>query len=61
MDLIEKQMQAEIQKKNEKERERLFNADYFDRNERESPLGKTEPTNPAPGGSASKPQGDTRP
>ena len=40
--LIEKQMQAEAQKKNEQEKDRRFNTEYFEKSRRESPLGEPE-------------------
>jgi TolA-binding protein len=43
---IERQMKAELLKKDEKERDRFFQTDYFDTRRRESPVGAPAPERP---------------
>jgi hypothetical protein len=38
--LIERQMQAEAQKKNDQEKDKRFNSEYFEKSRRESPLSE---------------------
>jgi TolA-binding protein len=40
VNLIERQMQAEMQKKNEQEKDKRFNSEYFEKSIRESPLSE---------------------
>jgi TolA-binding protein len=48
--LIEKQMQAESQKKNEMEKDKRFDSEYYEKSSRESPLSQPE-SKPETGGS----------
>lgn len=43
---IERQMKADLQKKDEQERDRFFQTDYFDTRRRESPVGAPVPERP---------------